>query len=342
MFTLLGLHWCYHLKKTLAYSPASAPPRSCANRAACNARTPLSLPCSSALDNMTNQRVAIKKISPFEHQTYCQRTLREIKILLRFHHENIIGINDILRARHIDNMRDVYPFHCWKKKEKSQAFLLGYSAVSFFSFCFCFFQPFESTCAVYLGSDRHSSAPRYCNAGFQTVLLINRTEFFFALSLSLYIWPILFWEAVGRSCTASAWGKKSGFLAVHLGKKQTRKGERVCFGCSSLTWHGKKAQFWIVRVFRYRLRLRSSSKTQWLHWCWRFCCDLSLPGAASRRQRVNTLRFDQTIGGVFQSRSSSSDWRTLQLTIPFTKNQNELNWNIWNLLSEKLRFPTCI
>uniref|UniRef100_A0A4W6BR36 Mitogen-activated protein kinase n=1 Tax=Lates calcarifer TaxID=8187 RepID=A0A4W6BR36_LATCA len=62
----------------------------------------------SALDNMTNQRVAIKKISPFEHQTYCQRTLREIKILLRFHHENIIGINDILRARHIDNMRDVY------------------------------------------------------------------------------------------------------------------------------------------------------------------------------------------------------------------------------------------
>ncbi|XP_075993119.1 mitogen-activated protein kinase 3 [Genypterus blacodes] len=62
----------------------------------------------SAMDNVTNQRVAIKKISPFEHQTYCQRTLREIKILLRFHHENIIGINDILRARHLDNMRDVY------------------------------------------------------------------------------------------------------------------------------------------------------------------------------------------------------------------------------------------
>uniref|UniRef100_A0A8C5DYI8 Mitogen-activated protein kinase n=1 Tax=Gouania willdenowi TaxID=441366 RepID=A0A8C5DYI8_GOUWI len=62
----------------------------------------------SAMDNVTRQRVAIKKISPFEHQTYCQRTLREIKILLRFHHENIIGINDILRARHIDNMRDVY------------------------------------------------------------------------------------------------------------------------------------------------------------------------------------------------------------------------------------------
>uniref|UniRef100_A0AAX7SJF0 Mitogen-activated protein kinase n=2 Tax=Astatotilapia calliptera TaxID=8154 RepID=A0AAX7SJF0_ASTCA len=62
----------------------------------------------SALDNLTNQRVAIKKISPFEHQTYCQRTLREIKILLRFHHENIIGINDIIRAQQLDNMRDVY------------------------------------------------------------------------------------------------------------------------------------------------------------------------------------------------------------------------------------------
>lgn len=44
---------------------------------------------SSALDNDHGQRVAIKKISPFEHQTYCQRTLREIKILRRFSHENV-------------------------------------------------------------------------------------------------------------------------------------------------------------------------------------------------------------------------------------------------------------
>uniref|UniRef100_A0A8C6KB48 Mitogen-activated protein kinase n=1 Tax=Nothobranchius furzeri TaxID=105023 RepID=A0A8C6KB48_NOTFU len=62
----------------------------------------------SAQDVVRNTRVAIKKISPFEHQTYCQRTLREIKILLRFNHENIIGINDIIRAKHIDNMKDVY------------------------------------------------------------------------------------------------------------------------------------------------------------------------------------------------------------------------------------------
>jgi len=51
----------------------------------------------SALDTESNIKVAIKKISPFEHQTYCQRTLREIKILTRFSHENIIDIRDILR-----------------------------------------------------------------------------------------------------------------------------------------------------------------------------------------------------------------------------------------------------
>ena len=33
---------------------------------------------SSATDTTTGERVAIKKISPFEHQTYCQRTLREM------------------------------------------------------------------------------------------------------------------------------------------------------------------------------------------------------------------------------------------------------------------------
>uniref|UniRef100_A0AAQ4NN60 Mitogen-activated protein kinase n=1 Tax=Gasterosteus aculeatus aculeatus TaxID=481459 RepID=A0AAQ4NN60_GASAC len=62
----------------------------------------------SAYDRDNKVRVAIKKISPFEHQTYCQRTLREIKILLRFKHENIIGINDIIRTPTIDLMKDVY------------------------------------------------------------------------------------------------------------------------------------------------------------------------------------------------------------------------------------------
>ncbi|KAI8434705.1 hypothetical protein MSG28_003232, partial [Choristoneura fumiferana] len=66
----------------------------------------------SAFDNVKKTKVAIKKISPFEHQTYCQRTLREIKILTRFKHENIIDIRDILRADSIDQMRDVYIVQC--------------------------------------------------------------------------------------------------------------------------------------------------------------------------------------------------------------------------------------
>eukprot|EP00794_Sanderia_malayensis_P008660 gene8660-9592_t len=62
----------------------------------------------SATDVFLGQKVAIKKISPFEHQTYCQRTLREIKILTRFTHENIINIQDILRAKALNDMKDVY------------------------------------------------------------------------------------------------------------------------------------------------------------------------------------------------------------------------------------------
>ena len=66
----------------------------------------------SAYDNETHTKVAIKKISPFEHQTYCQRTLREIKILTRFNHENIIDIRDILRADTLDSLRDVLIVQC--------------------------------------------------------------------------------------------------------------------------------------------------------------------------------------------------------------------------------------
>jgi mitogen-activated protein kinase 1/3 len=66
----------------------------------------------SAFDNETKTKVAIKKISPFEHPTYCQRTLREIKILTRFSHENIIDIRDIIRAPTLDQMKDVYIVQC--------------------------------------------------------------------------------------------------------------------------------------------------------------------------------------------------------------------------------------
>ncbi|XP_071945115.1 mitogen-activated protein kinase 1-like [Antedon mediterranea] len=62
----------------------------------------------SAFCKSNGHKVAIKKISPFEHQTYCQRTLREIKILTRFRHENIINIQDILHVQSIHDMKDVY------------------------------------------------------------------------------------------------------------------------------------------------------------------------------------------------------------------------------------------
>jgi mitogen-activated protein kinase 1/3 len=62
----------------------------------------------SGYDNRTCQRVAIKKLSPFEHQCFCQRTLREIKILARFKHENIINIQDIIRSSRFETMKDIY------------------------------------------------------------------------------------------------------------------------------------------------------------------------------------------------------------------------------------------
>ena len=66
----------------------------------------------SAFDHNTQTRVAIKKITPFEHQCFCQRTLREIKILARFRHENIINIQEVIRATTIDQMKDIYIVQC--------------------------------------------------------------------------------------------------------------------------------------------------------------------------------------------------------------------------------------
>jgi len=63
---------------------------------------------AEALDNKTNEKVAIKKISPFEHQTYCQRTLREIRILLSLKHENIIDIRDFLCEQKVSSLKDIY------------------------------------------------------------------------------------------------------------------------------------------------------------------------------------------------------------------------------------------
>lgn len=79
--------------------------------------------------------MAIKKISPFEHQTYCQRTLREIQILLRFRHENVIGIRDILRAPTLEAMRDVYPSP-WPDGWPGTASELGWENVGLLSVSF--------------------------------------------------------------------------------------------------------------------------------------------------------------------------------------------------------------
>lgn len=61
----------------------------------------------SAHDNKEGVAVAIKRVSLLT-QEQCQRTLREIKILNRLQHENIIDILDALRPATINAMREVY------------------------------------------------------------------------------------------------------------------------------------------------------------------------------------------------------------------------------------------
>lgn len=62
----------------------------------------------SAYDAYASKRVAIKRVSPFEHHTFCQRTLREIKILLHFDHENIVKMNTVMTSATLEEMKDVY------------------------------------------------------------------------------------------------------------------------------------------------------------------------------------------------------------------------------------------
>ena len=63
---------------------------------------------ASAVDVYTGEHVAIKKVSPFEHHTFTQRTLREIKILSRFRHHNIVQMQAVLCAPSVAEMKDVY------------------------------------------------------------------------------------------------------------------------------------------------------------------------------------------------------------------------------------------
>jgi mitogen-activated protein kinase 1/3 len=62
----------------------------------------------SAIYKPTQQKVAIKKIQPFERNMFCLRTLRELKLLKHFNHENIIGILDIQIPYDFDSFNEVY------------------------------------------------------------------------------------------------------------------------------------------------------------------------------------------------------------------------------------------
>jgi mitogen-activated protein kinase 1/3 len=63
---------------------------------------------SSAIHKPSGQKVAIKKITPFDHSMFCLRTLREMKLLRYFNHENIISILDIQKPRGYDSFNEVY------------------------------------------------------------------------------------------------------------------------------------------------------------------------------------------------------------------------------------------
>uniref|UniRef100_A0A060T4U5 Mitogen-activated protein kinase n=1 Tax=Blastobotrys adeninivorans TaxID=409370 RepID=A0A060T4U5_BLAAD len=62
----------------------------------------------SAIYKPTNQMVAIKKITPFDRSIFCLRTLREMKLLRHFNHENIISILDIQRPSSYETFEEVY------------------------------------------------------------------------------------------------------------------------------------------------------------------------------------------------------------------------------------------
>lgn len=63
---------------------------------------------SSALHKPSQQKVAIKKITPFDHSMFCLRTLREMKLLRYFNHENIISILDIQKPGDFATFNEVY------------------------------------------------------------------------------------------------------------------------------------------------------------------------------------------------------------------------------------------
>lgn len=61
-----------------------------------------------AIHKPTQQKVAIKKIEPFERLMLCLRTLRELKLLKNFNHENIISILALQRPALYETFREIY------------------------------------------------------------------------------------------------------------------------------------------------------------------------------------------------------------------------------------------
>ncbi|KAL0076408.1 hypothetical protein J3Q64DRAFT_1771659 [Phycomyces blakesleeanus] len=62
----------------------------------------------SAIQQSTGRKVAIKRILPFDHAMFCLRTLREIKLLKYFQHENIVSILDIVKPATLEDFTEVY------------------------------------------------------------------------------------------------------------------------------------------------------------------------------------------------------------------------------------------
>lgn len=64
---------------------------------------------SSAINKETGEKVAIKKISnAFDSLKYTKRTLREIRILRHFNHENILSLRDIMPSYIYHNSNSIY------------------------------------------------------------------------------------------------------------------------------------------------------------------------------------------------------------------------------------------
>lgn len=68
---------------------------------------------SSALHRPSGQKVAIKKITPFDHSMFCLRTLREMKLLRYFNHENVGTLSSSTWKKHeltrlVDNFNSGY------------------------------------------------------------------------------------------------------------------------------------------------------------------------------------------------------------------------------------------